>query len=195
MESVEANDDRNLVASILNGDLKAFELFMKKYKRLVSHIVFKMVPQVDEREDICQDVFLRIYRNLHNFRYSSKLSTWVASITYNNCVNYLQKKKEPLFDDILPNETNPEIAEISDSLPVDEVEKIDIRERLQTEIEKLPKIYRIILTLYHLDEMSYNEIVEITHLPEGTVKSHLFRARRMLKERLMKKYRQEDLCP
>lgn len=188
------NNDHALVEKILNGDMRAFELFVERYKKLVSHIVFRMVRNAEDREDICQEVFMKIYRNLHSFQFSSKLSTWVATITYNNCVNYLQKRKEPLFDDFAPETGQIEIANENVPSAEEDTEKNDIARLLYSEIGKLKGIYRVIITLYHLDEMSYNEIVEITGLPEGTVKSYLFRARKMLKDKLMTKYCQEDLC-
>ncbi len=194
MELDNRNDDHALVEKILNGDMRAFELFVEKYKKLISHIVFRMVHNVEDREDICQEVFVKIYRNIGSFQFSSKLSTWVATIAYNNSVNYLQKRKEPLFDDFMPEAGQIEIADENIPSAEENTEKNDIARLLQSEIGKLTGIYRVIITLYHLDEMSYNEIVEITGLPEGTVKSYLFRARKMLKDRLMTKYCQEDLC-
>ncbi len=194
MDDARVNDDRLLVRKVLDGEVRAFEIFVEKYKKLVSHIVFRMVRNVEEREDICQEVFMKIYKNLNNFHFSSKLSTWVAAIAYNNCVNYLQKRKEPLFEDIISEQKQLEIQDDNNISPDQRAEATDISSLLQMEIGKLPGSYRAIITLYHLDDMSYNEIVEITGLPIGTVKNYLFRARKMLKDRLMVRYRQEDLC-
>ena len=187
-------DSRSLVKKTLAGNKKAFESIIERHQRLVSHIVFRMVQNPADQEDICQDVFLKVYQNLRGFQFESKLSTWIAKIAYNACLSFLEKKRVPLFDDLMPEEKSIETAADCNYLPDQVAEGIETSTLLRTEIEKMPVHYRTILTLYHLDQMSYNEIGEAMELPEGTVKSHLFRARRLLKERLLAKYRREDLC-
>ncbi|HEX9973677.1 MAG TPA: sigma-70 family RNA polymerase sigma factor [bacterium] len=182
-----------LVEKILSGNIEEFKTLVEEHQRLVSHIVFRMIPKHADQEDICQDVFIQIYQNLGSFKFESKLSTWIARIAYNRCINYLEKKKTPLFDDLSPEEETIETQSEDSIAPDTFTEHQDRSSRLQVEIDKLPIQYRSILTLYHLDEMKYNEIAEITGLPEGTVKSYLFRARKQLKERLLKKYVVEEL--
>ncbi len=186
-------EDRILVGEVLDGQSGAFEDLVNRYQRLVVHIVHRMILNREDREDICQDVFVKVYRNLRRFRFEAKLSTWVSRIAYNRCLNHLQKKREEPLADCLPEiETLDTLA--SDTAGPDEITASrDISSRLRAEIEQLPVIYRTILTLYHLEEMSYSEIGQITDLPEGTVKSHLFRARKHLMQRLASKYAAEDL--
>ena len=86
-------DTKLQIERILSGDQTAFRTLVEEYQRLVSHIVFRMVATKEDREDICQDVFMRIYQNLSDFRSESKLSTWIASIAYNACLNHLEKRK------------------------------------------------------------------------------------------------------
>jgi RNA polymerase sigma factor (sigma-70 family) len=187
-------DDKPLINKILVGNKKAFQSFIEEYQRLVSHIVFRMVSNRADREDICQDVFLKVYQNLGGFKFESKLSTWIAKIAYNTCISYLEKKRVPLFDDL--SSENKSMESISDcSIRPDELtEGREISSLLQKEIEKMPVHFRTILTLYHLDQMSYNQIGQTMGLPQGTVKSYLFRARKLLRDKLMAKYQPEDLC-
>jgi len=186
-------ENRALVERVLAGDHYAFERLIKKYHRLVSHIVFRMIPNQADREDLCQDVFFRMYKNLSKFRFDSKLSTWIGRIAYNGCLNYLEKKKVPLNDDIT-NETQEYEQSASDDPGPDVLaENKILGDLLKEEIEKLPVNYRTIVTLYHLDQMTYNEISKIMNLPEGTVKSYLFRARKLLKDALKSHYRAEEL--
>lgn len=187
-------DDKLAIKKVLAGNKKAFESIIKQHQRLVSHIVFRMVQNSADQEDICQDTFLKVYQNLGGFKFESKLSTWIAKIAYNTCISYLEKKRVPLFDDL--SSENKSLESISDcSIRPDEIaEEREISSLLQTEIEKMPVHFRTILTLYHLDQMSYNQIGQTMGLPQGTVKSYLFRARRLLKENLMAKYQPEDLC-
>lgn len=182
-----------LVEKILSGNIEEFKTLVEEFQRLVSHIVFRMIPKHADQEDICQDVFLQVYQNLGSFKFESKLSTWIARIAYNRCINYLEKKKTPLFDDLTPEEESIETQSEDSMTPETFTEHQDLSSRLQVEIDKLPIQYRTILTLYHLDEMKYQEICEIMELPEGTVKNYLFRARKLLKQRLMAKYQPEEL--
>jgi RNA polymerase sigma factor (sigma-70 family) len=190
----ETMDSEVLVKKTLAGNKKAFESIIQQHQRLVSHVVFRMVQNPADQEDVCQDVFLKVYENLGGFKFESKLSTWIARIAYNTCLNYLEKKRVPLFDDLAPEERSLETVPGNSSNPDETVEGKEISVLLRSEIDKMPVHYRTILTLYHLDQMSYKEIGETMDLPEGTVKSYLFRARRLLKDRLMAKYQREDLC-
>lgn len=166
---------------------------IEKYQRLVSHIVFGMISNESDREDVCQDVFIKLYQNLSHFQFQSKISTWIAKIAYNTCINHLTKKKVPLFDDCSTGRQSIDDYLSNRTSPEQFAEDSDLAQRLQNEISRLPIRFRTILTLYHLDEMSYTEIAEILGLPEGTVKSYLFRARKLLKERLLSKFQLEEL--
>lgn len=191
--------DKKRVQQILSGDMNAFRSLIDDFQRLVCHIVFRMVTNETDREEICQEVFIKVHQNLKDFQFKSKLSTWIGRIAYNTCINYLKKKKLPLYDDFLRNdvqngksnsETPKRIADFATSLrmPDDHVISRETMHFVYTEIEKLPPDFRAILTMFHLDEMKYAEISEVMNLPEGTVKSYLFRARKLLKERLLEKY-------
>lgn len=187
------DQDRALIERILAGDTAAFTEFIAQYQRLVSHIVYRMINNATDREDICQDVFIGIYRGLAEFRFESKVSTWVGRVAYYRCLNYLEKMKIPLFEDFSGGDQTVDDVAGPAPRPDEYAEVQDVSVRVREEIGGLPEQYRVIVTLYHLDEMSYAEIGEIMKLPEGTVKSYLFRARKMLKKRLEAKYRPEEL--
>ena len=105
----------------------------------------------------------------------------------------MEKKKVPLVDDIAEEDKAVERYAGDDSGPDEYTQAEVLKKLLQREIDKLPIQYRTIITLYHLDEMSYAEIADITNMPEGTVMSYLFRARRQLKSRLLAQYQREEL--
>jgi RNA polymerase sigma factor (sigma-70 family) len=187
-------DPKELVEHILAGDQDSFRVLIKQYQRLVSHVVFRMIPAGPDQEDLCQEVFVKVYQHLGRFRFDSKLSTWIARIAYNTCLNFLDKKKLPLYDDLVSEERSFEpIAPDESARPDLGFEAAETGVILQKEIERLPAVYKTIVTLYHLDQMSYSEIADIMKMPEGTVKSYLFRARKMLKDGLLKKYQREEL--
>ncbi len=186
--------DKALVEQILAGEKQAFATFVERYKKLVAHVVYRMVKNETDREDVCQDVFVRIYRNLSGFQFQSRLSTWVARISFNTAINHLEKKKVDLFDDISAEHEQLEDRPSGKRLPDDAMVATDMGERVRLEIDKLPILYGTIVALYHLEDMSYKEIADIMNMPSGTVKSHLFRGRKLLRTRLEALYSSEDLC-
>jgi RNA polymerase sigma-70 factor (ECF subfamily) len=187
-------DPKKLVEQILAGDKNSFRTLIQDYQRLVSHVVFRMIPPGPDQEDISQEVFVKVYQHLDRFRFDSRLSTWIARIAYNTCLNFLDKKKLPLYDDLggEDREFEPESIDPS-SRPDFNFESEERSVILQREIDRLPPVYKTIVTLYHVDQMSYAEIADIMKMPEGTIKSYLFRARKMLKDRLLAKFQREEL--
>lgn len=183
-----------LVEQVLAGDKAAFERLVSQYQRLVSHVVARIAGTEGDFEDICQDVFFKVYRNLKSFHFDCKLSSWIGRIAHNTSLNYVARKRPASFSDFTEEEYGADSFADDQPGPVERAEQADIAIRLKEEIRKLPQAYRTALTLYHLEEMSYLEISEIMSLPINTVKSHIFRARRMLKDKLLTVYRREDLC-
>jgi len=186
----ESISEDRMIRQVLAGDKGAFRLLVENYQNLVAHIVFRMVKSREDREDICQDVFMKIYQNLSHFRGQSKLSTWIARIAYNTCINHLEKKRPVVSDEIL---LNIYVSENSHKSIHKDIEEGDIKEKLTAAIELLPEIFRIVITLYHLEGMKYQEISQVLDKPEGTIKSYLYRARQLLKVALERKYYKEEL--
>jgi len=192
MES-DCSESRRLINEVLNGNSAAFATLIERNKKLVSHVVFRMIANKADREDVCQEVFIKVYQNLDRFNFESKLSTWIARIAYNACLNHLEKKHVPLLDDLGSEQDILEKYSGDGETPDCYMERQDIMARVRSEIDRMPVHFRTVVTLYHLDEMSYEEIAEVTDMPLGTVKSYLFRARKLLKERLKEKYQLEDI--
>jgi RNA polymerase sigma-70 factor, ECF subfamily len=195
-------NDHYLVEKVLRGDTNAFSAIIKATEGLVAQIVFKMIPNDEDRKDIAQDVYMKAFNKLEGFKFQSKLSTWIGQITYHACLSYLEKKKLVLpGNSYHEGETAEEglealISKSSYSLN-SETEKLIFQKELsailQSEIEMLSPVYKTMITLYHNEELSYEEIAQITELPAGTVKSYLFRARKALKENILAKYKKEAL--
>ena len=194
--------DQQLVAQVLGGNTAAFGQLMQRTEGLVTQLVFKMIRHPADRPDIAQVVYLKAFKNLAGFKFHAKLSTWVGQITYNTCLHYLEKKQLVLLD---PAETTPaDAAEEGhrappplvagpDSDPETALFGHDLAGILGTAIEQLPPLYRTLVALYHQQELSYEEIAQITSLPDGTVKNYLFRARKLLKQQLLTRYHRDDL--
>jgi RNA polymerase sigma factor (sigma-70 family) len=191
--------DQALVQDVLGGNSASFTHIIKMTEPLVSNIVYKMIHNVEDRKDLAQDIYMKAYRNLSGFKFKAKLSTWVAQIAYNTCINHLQKKKITLYDNLedganlldksmLVNTSQATLSEGESFLRNEELSNI-----LTKQIGKLNEIQQLLISLYHQEEMSYEEIGEITKMPEGTVKNYLFRARKALRENILQNYKKEEL--
>jgi len=190
--------DKQLVDSILGGDLHAFKLLISETENLVAHLAFKMIPVAADRKDIAQEVYLKVYKSLPKFRFQSKLSTWIGQITYNTCLHYLEKKRpvllESFFEDTdisidnLANAGEPAENETESRLLAKE-----LNETMNQAVQQLPAMQQTLIGLYYHQELSLSEISGITNLSEGSLKSHLFRARQQLKHILLKIQKREGI--
>lgn len=180
----QAEEAALLVGRVQAGDRPAFREFIEKYQRLVAAIVFRMVYNPADREELSQEVFLKIFAHIKSFRGADRITAWIGRIASNTCINHLRKKRLPLFDDIAGPEAELENIGGDDPTPERISEQADLHAGLHREIDRLPGRYRLILTLFHFSGMNYEEIGRSLEMPAGTVKSHLFRARRKLRERL-----------
>ena len=184
-------DDRSLVSRIVSGDTAAFRLLIKQNERLVVHMIGRLIDRAEDREELCQDVFLKVHEKLGEFNFQSKLSTWIATIAYRHAINHLRKKKIEVSD--IPEEESFTAHFVALDNPEEQVNDEETNKIVLTLIDQLPPQYKAVLTLYHLEEKNYQEIGEITGMPEGTVKNYLFRARQLLKEKVKKYLGKEEL--
>jgi len=184
-------EDRALVSRIMEGDQQAFRLLIKQHERLVAHMVGRLIDGEEDREELCQDVFLKVFEKIREFKFQSKLSTWIATIAYRHGINSLRKKKIELSD--IHEEESSTSPFVSGDDPEETLADQDIDELLMKLIDRLPAQYKTVLTLYHVDGMNYSEIGEVTGMPEGTVKNYLFRARNLLKEKVKRYLGKEEL--
>jgi len=187
----EMIDDKTLVAQVIGGDKQAFRMLIKRNERLVSHMIGRLINRTEDREELCQDVFLKVYEKLGEFTFQSKLSTWIATIAYRHAINHLRKKQIEIQE--LPDENDFRERFISSENVEEDFSDQQLDGLIMKLIDQLPPQYKAVLTLYHLEEMSYPEIVEVTSLPEGTVKNYLFRARQLLKEKVKRYLGKEEL--
>ncbi|MCK9638298.1 MAG: sigma-70 family RNA polymerase sigma factor [Prolixibacteraceae bacterium] len=173
-------NDTELISQILDGNMNAFTFLVNRYQKLVVHISGRLIQRQDELEDVCQEVFIKVYQNLGKYRNECKLSTWIATIAYNSSVNYLRKFSK--FDEVNPDDSIA-LRNLVD-FRTENYETTDLKHYIREQIELLPIQYRTVVTLFHLEEFSYQEVEQITGMAEGTVKSYLFRAKALLREKL-----------
>ncbi len=169
------DEDQKLVCAILEGDMQAFESLVDKFQNLVFHIAGKVLKVQEDREDVCQEVFIKVFEGLEDFRFKARLSTWIARIAYFTAVDrakILDRRKDFKI---------PESTVASERLFLQLEEKEQAR-LVQDWLKTMPQNYAVTLTLFHLEGFSCPEIAQIMGMSEGTVKSNLFRGRRELKE-------------
>ncbi len=174
-------NEKEVVTRILNGDMRAFELLVKQYEKLVFYVIHRLVKEQHAAEDICQEVFIKVHKSLVRFNFQSKLSTWIARIAYLSAINCSRKYYREKVSDYPEDLEN---CHFTTDTPEQLLTKKDTAAYIEKLVLQLPEKYRTVLTLYHLNEFSGPEIEEITGMPEGTVKNYLFRARKLLKEKL-----------
>ncbi|CAM1343406.1 RNA polymerase sigma factor [Tenacibaculum amylolyticum] len=191
--------DKQLIKMVLKGNNTAFKTIITNTQGLVIQIVYKMTDAPLDREDLIQEIYLKVYHKLSSFKYQSKLSTWIATIAYHTCINFLEKKKIPtvkVFDKEGNESWNIVDSTVQHRSYNDTDSYLFKKERmhiLQMAVDKLPPVYKTLITLFHNEELSYEEISKITGLPEGTLKSYLYRARKKLREYLLHTYKKEEL--
>jgi len=184
--------DEVLVRAVLAGEADAFKTLIRQYERLVLLIVFKMVKREVDREDLCQDIFLKVYDKLQGFRFGSKLSTWIGTIAYNTCVNYLRKNRISLLGEFKHEEEEggygsmnilekTESREQPDELFISKESKLSLWKL----VEELTPMQQTVIGLFHQQEMKMEEIAVIMNIPMGSVKSHLHRGRQALNTKLL----------
>ena len=170
--------DRELVEAVLARRADAFERLVREHQGLVAHIVFRLVRHADDANELCQETFLRIHRQLHQFRYASSLKAWIGRIAYTIALRHLERHSanaqtlasEGVLESAGSGEDVESVLETGESAAI-----------VRAAVDALPPLQRMLVSLYHLEEISIPEISAITGLPPGTIKSHLFRARRELR--------------
>ena len=172
-------DDAILVERAGNGgDNAAFAELVRRHQGKVRGLLLRLTANPTLADDLGQEVFLRAYRGLVGFEGRSRFSTWIYRIAYNVFLNHQTRSRElTALPQTFETHTPAPDTELSPS-------RYDLRRDLAAAIATLPERYRAVVTLYYLEDVSYPEIAEVLDLPLGTVKTHLHRAKKLLREQL-----------
>lgn len=182
-------DEQALIERCKAGDVGAFDELVRIYEKRVFNCALRIAGNYHDASDVAQEAFLRAFNSINTFRGDAKFATWIYRIVTNVYLDERKKSKahrQTSLDDYIELEENSVTRQIQDDSPSPE-EMVETEERarvLQQAINSLPDYQRIIVTLYHMQHRSYEEIAEILRLPIGTVKSRLNRARLALAEKL-----------
>src|SRR4249919_3073572 len=183
MPDTSMDDDRSLVAAVLANVPGAFERLVREYQGLCWHVIQRMVRHPEDTRELCQEAFLRVHRYLHQYRFDSPLKSWIGQVAYSVAKRHLERKRIKLAETMDDEDGLSLLDNIGDGFDLQEEHaQADEDRELHAAIERLPPVQRTVLTLYHLEELPIGEIAAITGLAEGTIKSHLFRSRKQLRE-------------
>jgi len=173
------SDEQTLIERCRQGDDTAFTELIDRYKDLVYGMIWRLAPDRTQVEDLAQDVFLKVHRGLPYFRGEARLSTWIYRIVANVCA---QARGRPVRE--VPLERGPEKPPIDPPSIDGSFAAIELRDRLEKAIARLPEQYRFLIAAHHLRGVQYEALAEALDVPLGTVKTHLHRAKRRLRELL-----------
>ncbi|HLG79000.1 MAG TPA: sigma-70 family RNA polymerase sigma factor [Ktedonobacteraceae bacterium] len=173
-------DDVALVYACQGGDQDAFAILVQRHQRRVFNLVFRLLQQYEEANEVTQETFLAAWQGLPSFRGDALFSTWLYRIAYNCALKQLEQRRR---DRALYAAMQAEQVDADERVGA-ELEARDRQAFVREHLARLPAKYRIVLILRHLQDMTYEEMAEILTMPIGTIKTHLFRARNLLKERL-----------
>jgi RNA polymerase sigma-70 factor (ECF subfamily) len=186
--------EADLIERSKAGDQQAFAALIELHQDRVYNLAFRILQNADDADDAAQETFLKAWQALPTFRGDAKFSTWLYRVTHNHCLNRLRSahsNPKTVSVEWYSGEDNEEhdiLANIpgdESDIPAIQYESREQRDIIWNQVDALPARYRAIIVLYYSDELSYEEIATALEIPVGTVKTHLYRAKALLKTRLV----------
>jgi RNA polymerase sigma-70 factor (ECF subfamily) len=176
--------DLELIASAIRGAEDGFEALVRRYQRPITGYIFRMLGDYEASLDVSQEVFIKVYNSLSRYSSDYKFSTWLYRIAHNAAIDHMRRNS------VSPQSLETENAdgtyqlqiESPNPTPEQDRERSEWRTEIEKVVKRLPSAYRELILLRHSQDLSYDEIAEVTGLPLGTVKNRLFRAREMMRE-------------
>jgi RNA polymerase sigma-70 factor (ECF subfamily) len=169
-------DDKTLMERCIKGDRQAFEVLLVRYEKPVYNAAYRMLHSRDDARDVTQTVFLKVFERIDQFDPQRRFFSWIYRITLNESINWLKKSNrlDPLDERLADGSGGPEKA----------AENQQLSEGMQAALMTISPDYRQVIVLKHVLGCSYQEIAEVLDIPEKTVKSRLYSARQLLKDKL-----------
>lgn len=185
--------EEKLIKMAVKGDVNAFEKIVYTYEKKIYNIAYNMFTNEQDAYDATQEVFIKLYRNIHSFKFDSSFATWLHRIAVNTCIDEYRKKKKHIYqtayslDEPIENEDSAVVREIKDQskTPEDKIIQNETIEDVRKAISQLKEEYKSIIILRDLNGYSYEEIAKILDCSLGTIKSRLSRARNALKNKVL----------
>jgi RNA polymerase sigma-70 factor (ECF subfamily) len=169
--------DRDLILNTRRGDVEAFGELVTRHQRSIFNVCYRILHERGEAEDMSQETFIRAHARLDSFDLERPFGPWIRRVAANICLNYLESQK-------VTSELDDEKDADESQNPQGSIEVKERSEQIRAALASLPANYRAVIELRHYQEMSYDEIASELKIPLSDVKSHLFRARKLLAEKL-----------
>ena len=184
LENIKNLTDVELIAKAIRGREDGFEELVRRYQRPITAYVYRMLSDYESSLDVTQEVFIKVYNSLEKYSSDYKFSTWLYRIAHNAAIDYMRRNSANLQSLETENEEGAYQLQLESPLltPEQERERSEWRSEIEAVVKCLPSVYRELILLRHAQDLSYDEIAEVTNLPLGTVKNRLFRAREMMRE-------------
>jgi len=186
---MEIPDDLRLIMRFKAGDLSAFEELVVKYQDRIYNLCRYKLGNARDADDAAQDIFIKAFRNLKDFKPEKTFYTWLYRIGINTCLDYRRKSfsASSFLQSLSWGITSPSDQSLSDTTPEKLYELKETRKSVEFALAKLPEKLRAVIILREIEQLTYEEIAEIMNSSIGTVKSRISRARATLREILIKK--------
>ena len=183
--------DKELITRVLAGDEASYGTLVTRYRDYVYTIAVRIVGNDEDAEDVAQEAFVRAYRALPRFRGDSKFSSWLYRIATNRALTHLKKRRRRAVTVDIESGPHVEAGVVDDAggqemSPELMVRDDEFRRAVRAAVQELPEQYRVVVTLFYLEERSYREVAATLGIPMGTLKTHLHRARALLRDILTK---------
>ena len=173
-------DENDLVSRCRAGDDAAFAELVDQYKDLVYGLIYRLTFDRSQVDDLAQDVFLKVHRGLPYFRGEARLSTWIYRIVQNVC----SQARAQRVPDVSYDQTSGDRPRLEPAVTDRAARDLELRDRLEKAIAQLPESYQMLVAAHYLQGVQYEALAEALNIPLGTVKTHLYRAKRRLRELL-----------
>jgi RNA polymerase sigma-70 factor, ECF subfamily len=190
MSTAPMDPDAALMLRVKGGDMEAFDALVEKYKQPVINVMYRMIRDLDEAEDLAQAVFIRVYQSANRYQASAKFSTWVFTIARHLCLNEIRRRGRHPADSLESSQTDNEnqpAKQFQDSRtfsPPQAFLQGELEAKIQEAVAELPEKQRLAISLCQEDELSYEEIAEVLECSVSATKSLIHRGRETLKQRL-----------
>lgn len=189
LKEIRTSGDGELIATAIGGREESFEELVRRYQKQITGYVYRIVGDYDSSLDVTQEVFIKVYNSLHRYSSDYKFSTWLYRIAHNAAIDHLRRNS------VIPQSLETENGDGTYQLQIESPARSPEKEReireWRTEIghviKLLPDAYKELILLRHANDLSYDEIAEVTGLPLGTVKNRLFRAREMMRQIMLER--------
>ncbi|HYV32672.1 MAG TPA: sigma-70 family RNA polymerase sigma factor [Candidatus Binatia bacterium] len=185
-----SDPDAALMLRVKQGDRRAFEELVDKYKQPVMNLVYRTLPDATEAEDLAQHVFLQVFKSAHRYEVSAKFTTWLFTIARNLCLNEIRRRSRhpahSLDETFADNEDQPvrQVEDVKTFSPPDSLLHRELEEKIEAALAELPEKQRTALLMCRGDEFSYEDIAKVLNCSVSATKSLIYRGRETLKAKL-----------